>query len=780
MYPVRLLTLLFGVGLAGLAGAQPSAPALRVTVLDARTGEPLAGALVSASAADSSWIPEVLTGPSGVRLLTLPRTGSVRVRVRRIGFAPWRSEPIEVPVGRTATVTARVDAAAITLSSVEVRSPGVCVMRPTAASAAGVLWEEARKALQSSVLVQRDGSTPLVARRFERLLGLNARLERETPAPAQLTRERPFRTRSAAVLSRDGWAQVDSSGTLTFDAPDEASLLSAEFERDHCFQLARDERPGLVGLAFAPAADRTLPDIAGTIWLNVSTAALTSLEYRYRNLPVANAGTDLGGEVAFTRLDDGRWIVSSWRIRMPRLTDAPGGARLTGYIEQGGTTSIATPDDAQAIGAAVGSLEGLVYDSLSGNPLGDALVRVTTTGQEVRSDPAGWFLLDLLPAGRYDLSVTHPQLDSLALPLAVRVRVDSARAAQLVLATPSIRTLRQRTCPDTLGRGRDVLVLGQVRDAGTGAPIDKAGALLKWFETGKNVRGYFDVKPKEAAAFSDAAGSFRACIPRGIPFSIAGVAETMSGEIEYAATDEQVLGITLWVDRDSTAALRGSLSGVVRDSLGKAVFGATIALDGIPEFTRTDSTGSFSLRGLPVGSRMIDIRRLGYAATRRPIVVRAGTTEPIAVVLSPAQTLAARRITGTRALSAKLRGFEERRRLGFGTFFDANQLDFFKNTTTTAVIRRVPSITVMRVPADMRVTDADIAPGSEVITMPSASQGLCYANIIIDGRPASQAEFWAYRPEDFVGLEVYPRASTVPAAFGNLRNGCGAVVAWTK
>jgi hypothetical protein len=772
MYPASLRTLLVAVLLGSRSLiAQPDAPMLRVTVLDAQTGEAIPGALVSAAAADSLWSAELVTDVTGGQLLRTARGGSTRVRVRRIGFVDWQSDPVTVTAGRTTSITARVASPRLLLRAAPAAE---CITQPELGTPTGVLWSEARKLLLIVNRSRANGGIPLITRPVERVLAVNGRMEQERPLPPRLLRDRPFAIRSPAALSRDGWAVRDSAGGMRFDLVDDVVLLSSEFEREHCLSLSRDVRPGLVGMDFAPVAGRTVADVAGTFWLDAASLALRTVTIRYRNV-AAEFGNEMGGEVAFTQLPDGRAFIAAYRHRIPQWS----AGRVTGARESASTIDIATVDEARVIGAAVGSLEGLVFDSVSNAALGDAVVRVVSTGQVVRSDPAGWFVLDLLPTGVHELTVEHPRLDSLALPLGVRVRVDSARSAQLVVSTASVTTMRQRTCPDTLGRGRDLLVLGQVRDVTTGAPVEKAGALLKWYETGKNVRGFFDVKPKEAAAFSEPNGAFRACVPSTVPFSIAGVAETMSGEIEQDASDARVVGVTLWVERDSAATARAVLSGTVRDSSGRSIFGATVALDGLKEFARTDSSGAFTLRGLPAGSRMLDIRRLGYAATRIPVVVRPNG-EPLTVLLSPAQTLATRRVTGTRALSAKLRGFEERRRQGFGTFFDANQLDFFKNTTTTAVVRRVPSITVMRIPADQRVTDADIAPGSEVITMPSASQGLCYANIIIDGRPASQAEFWAYRPEDFVGLEVYVRASTIPASFGNLRNGCGAVVAWTK
>jgi hypothetical protein len=324
--------------------AQPAA--VRVTVLDASSGAPIAGALVSAAAPNGTWTTDLLTNGSGVRLITLPAAGRYRLRVRRIGYAPWIGDTVDIVAGDPFALTIRVDARPITLSTIDVRSSvdagGGCERSPAPTTAVGILWEEARKALQSSAIAEQDRSTRFLTTSIERTLSLTGRVERDSTAPPELRRQRPFRARPASELSKNGWARIMADGSLIFDAPDEASLLSREFEADHCFTLERKKRKGQIGLAFAPIAERLTPDITGTIWLDAVTARLIGIDYVYFNPPDPASG-DLGGDVRFSRLDDGRWIVSSWRIRMPRLgiSSRDGRVFLIGYIEQGGTTSIA-------------------------------------------------------------------------------------------------------------------------------------------------------------------------------------------------------------------------------------------------------------------------------------------------------------------------------------------------------------------------------------------------------------------------------------------------------
>src|SRR2546422_3714468 len=69
---------------------------------------------------------------------------------------------------------------------------------------------------------------------------------------------------------------------------------------------------------FTPARGRTLPDIAGTIWVDGKTAQLHHLDYTYTRLPQELVAPRAGGHIEFLRVPSGAWIVRDWVIRMPR------------------------------------------------------------------------------------------------------------------------------------------------------------------------------------------------------------------------------------------------------------------------------------------------------------------------------------------------------------------------------------------------------------------------------------------------------------------------------
>jgi hypothetical protein len=182
---------------------------------------------------------------------------------------------------------------------------------------------------------------------------LAERLRRQTDGVV----ERPFVSLPGDALSRGGYWRALPNDSIIYYAPDADVLLSPAFARDHCFGVAdgRGERAGLTGLTFEPAAEREVPDVRGTIWLDTRTFELRLVEFRYSRLPVSTSNRNVGGEVQFARVRSGAWIVARWFIRVPRYANRPTtrstgvpGQRpivsysLTALIEEGGTVTVDT------------------------------------------------------------------------------------------------------------------------------------------------------------------------------------------------------------------------------------------------------------------------------------------------------------------------------------------------------------------------------------------------------------------------------------------------------
>lgn len=107
--PWVLLLAAAGLMLLALILLYVTAPAptvLLVRVIDAETGNPLAGAAVQVQATGEQALPAAMTDESGVaRFYELPPNPSYRLRVQQIGYDLTYKPQVEVPEGRETTVT---------------------------------------------------------------------------------------------------------------------------------------------------------------------------------------------------------------------------------------------------------------------------------------------------------------------------------------------------------------------------------------------------------------------------------------------------------------------------------------------------------------------------------------------------------------------------------------------------------------------------------------------------------------------------------------------------
>lgn len=303
-------------------GAVPDrarAQALSGQVADSATARPVIGALLTLLDASGRSVAQGVSGPSGRFTLSAPAPGRYRLRIARIGFAPEIVGPFELDVGGTAFRRVVLPGRAIVLAGIEVESGVSCGADSLRGAGRLVaVWEQVRTALQIQRWSEQQGGSDLRGRVTLRTIDRGGKLIEQT-ASTHLLGGRGFESLEPERLAADGWVQAEPTG-FRYYGPDAPVLLSEAFLRTHCLQLVNDERrPALIGVGFEPVPGRTIPDIGGVIWLDAVTAELRRVDFTYRN-PPATQDTDgprAGGDAEFTRLPDGRWVISRWRIRTP-------------------------------------------------------------------------------------------------------------------------------------------------------------------------------------------------------------------------------------------------------------------------------------------------------------------------------------------------------------------------------------------------------------------------------------------------------------------------------
>lgn len=495
----------FPILLAAAALFLPAALAaqeVRGTVVERGSGDPITGALVELRSAADSVVDRTVTNPDGNYALSAPAGGTYRLRVERIGYERWTSDPLEIGEAATRSLRAEVPVRAIRLSDLDVSASRRCRTSPSESRRTAQVWDETRKALESLRVTDQRGLLRFRIRDFRQRADQQMDVIEESSHTYMAVGRHPFQSLSASDLSEKGYVRsVEVEGkTLTdYFAPDAGALLSAEFQTDHCFRMAGRE-DGLVGLAFRPVRDRETPDIAGTFWLDPHTAHLRLLTYRYANIQLPSHEHRVGGRVEFVRLPEGSLVVRRWWIRMPRMGRTNlrlenyvryGEEAITGYDVVGGEVLEAYGPRGDTLRTAeTAALVGTVRRRETGDPVDDALVRLTGTDRRTATDGEGYFRLDLLTRGRYELAVLGPLARAAGLdPHVQTVELEAGSSRTLEVELPDRDAVRRAMCPNEPpgpageGHPRTAAVTGFVRDS-TGKPVPDVVVDAGWERAG--------------------------------------------------------------------------------------------------------------------------------------------------------------------------------------------------------------------------------------------------------------------------------------------------------
>jgi hypothetical protein len=432
-----------------------------------------------------------LTNDAGLFEIRAPGPGTFLLDAKRIGVRRTRIPAFSIAAGETVQRNVEIEPVPVVIASMRVIGTSQCLQRPDENERTAALWEDARAALTATMIARRSRSPVDSVVRFTRKLDATTwrvLFEERHRVPASM--DRPFRSLPADELSRDGYVRSNADGTTSYYAPDADVLLSNSFLVDHCFRVQRGAGPHAahVGLAFEPIPGRRAPEVRGVLWLDGKSAELRTLDFTYTWLPHEARPDDYGGTVTFFRTLTGRWIVRSWRIRMPefgfeRWTERANGERLplepsrtphvVRVLEEGGAVPVA------AIVSETGTVRGtVIVDTTSRRPVEGATVLLAGSSAEGVSDANGRFTIPLVPPGSYTVVLLHAALDSLGIEhLAAVVDVGMGSVSGLTVAFPSLGELAARLCEGKSNLDREAVVRLIVADS-TGLPLHGARVLV--------------------------------------------------------------------------------------------------------------------------------------------------------------------------------------------------------------------------------------------------------------------------------------------------------------
>jgi len=464
---------------------------------------------------------------------------------------------------------------------------------------------------------------------------------------------------------------------------------------------------------------------------------------------------------------------------------------------------------AQEPAASGATVSGVVWDSVAHATLAGAIVQLVATDSLGRfsrmtaADSSGRFTLSGIPAGRYALGFFHPMLDSLGLePTLHAVSISGSKPVRADLAIPSPARIREAICGAQSPSSPGAVIVGTIRNARDRAPIDGAAVVGQWVEVSfasNMIAGH----TQRLEATSTKNGWFSLCnVPSaGMVAISASFGADSTDLVELSMSGDGFLRRELYVGpsaivvrtdstrrADSVSSARGSrrtgdgrLSGTVASGLGGVPLkGAVVSILDGPQ-TQTNERGEWTLVGVPVGTRMLEIRAIGHFPERRPVDVLP-LAPPVATTLSTMQAvLDTMRVTASRLADRRNTGFDERRRIGVGHFLTPDDIEKRRPTVTSELFRGVPGL---------RLERTDNAADGNLLLMRGPFDD-CRPAVYIDGRfmndlTADEIDDWV-NPEEVAGIEIYAGPG-LPEQFSTGLGGvgrrgaqqCGSIVIWTR
>ncbi|GJG86856.1 hypothetical protein tb265_20370 [Gemmatimonadetes bacterium T265] len=464
---------------------------------------------------------------------------------------------------------------------------------------------------------------------------------------------------------------------------------------------------------------------------------------------------------------------------------------------------------------ALGAVRGVAYDSLTPGPLAGATVQIARApdllgGRAVVADSAGVFRMDSLAPGRYLVGVEHPLLDLLHVEVRPRL-VELGPGGDTVrvdLALPALARMRPVLCGSPQAPSDSTgLLAGRVRDASDDASVANATVVLAWSELAVGAGGVH-TEHRRVPVVTGPGGTYVACgVPAGVELALSVAAPGRAGgpvALELPprgfVVRDLTLGDTVSVvtaaaalpgrtaarptagaaarDTATAAVARGTarLTGTVRDSAGRPVRGARAFVWGTAAAATVDADGTFTLAGLPAGTRTLEVRAIGFAVRRVAVDLAPGRAGTVDVRMNgTVASLDPVTVYGKASpASLQLREFLERRRhSAFGRFLTAEDLERWHPVQVTDALQGMPGL--------------QIAPngrlGNTILGRGKNGSGSCRATVVLDGTalpPGDEIDQYL-SPQQVGGIEVYADPAFAPPEYGDARmTGCSIVLIWTR
>lgn len=327
------------------AASDAGGQVIRGRLVSGGNGQGVPNALVVLEDSGGDELARTITLASGTFSFRLTTGGQYRLRVMRIGYAPWRSSPIQLSSGATYNRTIELPVERVLLpDDIVVEGSGACSGDQSVGAVTAALMEEAQKAFALTETTLKSRRVMFHTTEYLRRTSPEGVVLEESNSAIQPLTAWPIESAPIDTLARWGFVRkptnLQRAAGLgpTYYGPDGAVLFSAWFLKRHCYSITRDPRaPRHVGLQFTPAEDTGNPDVAGTLWLDERTLALDRLEFHYVDLPGWIPESSAAGRLQFEEMPGGGWLIRRWWLRAPIQSHEGNKPHVGGYQEIGGT-----------------------------------------------------------------------------------------------------------------------------------------------------------------------------------------------------------------------------------------------------------------------------------------------------------------------------------------------------------------------------------------------------------------------------------------------------------
>lgn len=234
-------------------------------------------------------------------------------------------------------------------------------------------------------------------------------------------------------------------------------------------------------------------------------------------------------------------------------------------------------------------------------PLAGATISLSPGNRSAISDANGFYSIGTVPAGTYAARISAPGHRTVETTIGVTSDV----TLNWVLEVADVRQYDLR---------------GVVTESGTFGTRPLAGAVVRAMPSGRtstsDASGRYAFENLEAGTYTlTATAPGHRTATRSVP--LRSDAEVGINLPVAANTDD---------DDDDDNDGRGAVSGVIVDSDGRAISGASIRLTPGNYSTTTDSQGRFSLPSIADGTYMLHLRAQGYPAMNRKVTIGSDRT----------------------------------------------------------------------------------------------------------------------------------------------------------